>query len=115
MMERRCTSVIKIVIESLQLIDDVRDVVEEKFRFRQELALEAAAEDGHDRQRDAMGGQDVVRRVSNGKRSSLVRSGALERRTKDLRRRFRVLRVFLRRRSLDQFFDAEKLRIVLDL
>src|SRR5437763_111183 len=97
MMARRWTSVIKIVIELLQLRDDARDVVEEEFGFCQQFALETAAEDGHDRQRDAMRGQDVVRRVTNCKRSPLADAGLLERRAENFGRRLRVLRVFLRR------------------
>src|ERR1051325_5213162 len=115
MMARRWTSGTEIVIDCVDLSPKSFDAVEDPLRFRQRLAAEAAAQHRRDRQRRAVRGEDVVGSVADGPRRLDGGAALVERGAEDLGRRLGELRVVLRRRSLQELADAEKLRSVLDL
>src|SRR5437764_311415 len=94
MIDRRWTS-FKPCLYVVEFAGDLAGVVQHEFRLGEEIALEAAGEDGDDRHRDTVGGEDVVRSVADGEGELRIASGALERGFEDLRRRLRELRVAL--------------------
>src|SRR5256885_166499 len=97
MMARLWTSFAEVVVNALDLSHQLFDVVEEEFRLAEELVLEAARASHRDGDRNAMRGEDVVRRVAHRQRARRVAADALQRGAKDLRRRLGDLRVALRR------------------
>src|SRR5436305_5718498 len=118
MMARRWTagtSGAEVLIDRIDLSHELLDALERPLRFRQQLAPEAAREHRRDRQRRAVRGEDVVGSVAGGHRRLGGGADLVERGAEDLGRGLRELRVVLRRRSLQQLADAEKLRSVLDL
>src|SRR5438067_13893849 len=118
MMARRCTagtSDAEVLIDRVDLSYQGLDAVERPLRFRQQLAPEAARQHRRDRQRRAVRGEDVVGSVADGHRRLDGGADLVERGAGDLGRGLRELGVVLRRRSLRQLADAEKLRSVLDL
>src|SRR4051794_13291249 len=118
MMARRWTagtSGAEVLIDRVDLSHELLDALERPLRFRQQLAPEAAREHCRDRQRRAVRGEDVVGSVAGGHRRLGGGADLVERGAEDLGRGFRELGVVLRRRSLQQLADAEKLRSVLDL
>src|SRR5438270_2998419 len=107
--------VVEVLIDACDLSHQLPDIVEEKLRLRQQLALETARQHRRDRQRGAMGSENVVGRVADGERVACLGAELFERRLKNLRRRLRKLSIVLRRRAFHKVADAEKRRIVLHL
>src|SRR5215212_2210712 len=94
MIARSCTrgtdvtaagSVVEVVINLIDLSRELLHVVEDELRLLQQFALEAAAENGDDRERNAMCGEDVVRRVADDERQRRIGADAVQRGAEYLR------------------------------
>src|SRR5687768_10881695 len=111
MIARRWTSLLftgKVLIDTIELPHHRWDVVEQELGFGEQVSFEAAAQQRGDGQARSMRRQDVVGRVAGDQGVLLLRSDALQRGLKDFRRRFRKLRISLRRRPLEQLFGLEE-------
>src|SRR4051812_44429389 len=91
MIERRGT-LFKPCLYLIEVAGDLAGIVQDEFGLGQQLALEAAGENGDDRHRHAVRGECVVRGVADRERELRIASGARERGLEDLRRRLRELR-----------------------
>src|SRR5688572_27625677 len=108
MIDRRWTaSLAEILIDSIELLQHGRKVLENELRLLQRLRRKPSAQHCRDRQGDAVRRQYVIRGVSHGERPRGIAADAIERRLEDFRRWLRELCVFLRRRSFEEIAATE--------